>query len=355
LKRTHPGQPGIRRRRRGRGWSYVDPDGEPITDAEVRARIDGLVIPPAWTDVWITPFANGHLQAVGTDAKGRRQYLYHERWHSRQGELKHQRVLLLGAALPKARERAREPLDHRTWDRERALAVAFRLLDRGHFRIGGAAYVQANGSYGLSTLLRSHVHRRNGAVIFDYAAKSGVHRLERIDDELLVEAVSSLARRRSGTPEELLAYRTPSGWRALTGEEINEYVRSVTGLEVSAKDFRTWHGTVLGSVALAREELNHPAGRRWSDRAANQAIRRAVVAVAENLGNTPAVCRGSYINPRAIDLFRSGVTVERAVVRASGAGRSPLDVTEPAEVAGVIAELGAEPRVERAVLGLLKD
>jgi DNA topoisomerase IB len=355
LKRTHPGQPGISRRRRGRGWSYVDPDGAPISDAGIRARLDGLVIPPAWTDVWITPFANGHLQAVGTDAKGRRQYLYHDDWRSRQDLIKHQRVLRLGAALPKARGRALESFGHRGWDRERALAVAFRLLDRGHFRIGGAGYVQANGSYGLSTLLRTHVHRRNGALIFDYTAKSGVHRIERIDDEPLVEAVSSLVRRRSGSPEELLAYRTRSGWRALTGDEINEYVRSLTGVEVSAKDFRTWHGTVLGSVALAREELNRPAQRRWTERAASQAVRRSVVAVAENLGNTPAVCRASYVNPRAIDLFRSGTTIERAVVRAAGSAPNALHTTDPAAVAQVVAELGSAPQVERAVLRMLKE
>lgn len=355
LKRTHPRQPGIGRRRRGRGWSYTDPDGGPITDQPTRARIDGLAIPPAWTDVWITPFANGHLQAVGTDAKGRRQYLYHDDWHSKQDLIKHERVLRLGAALPRARERALESLGHRRWDRERALAVAFRLLDRGHFRIGGAGYVQANASYGLSTLLRTHVHRQNGALIFDYTAKSGVHRIERIDDQPLVEAVSSLARRRSDSPAELLAYRTRAGWRALTGEEINEYVRSVTGVQVSAKDFRTWHGTVLGSVALAREELNHPADRPWSERAANRAIRRAVVAVAENLGNTPAVCRGSYVNPRVIDLFRSGITIERAVVRAAGSAGEALHTADPGEAVAVIADLGAAPRVERAVLRMLRE
>ena len=355
LKRTHPGQPGITRRRRGRGWSYTDAAGEPIDDQEVRARLDGLVIPPAWTDVWITPFANGHLQAVGTDAKGRRQYLYHDDWRARQDLIKHRRVLQLGGALPGARNRALEAFGHRRWNRDRALALAFRLLDRGHFRIGGAGYVQANGSYGLSTLLRSHVRRRSGALIFEYTAKSGVHRIERIDYAALVEAVTSLMRRRGDTVDELLAYHTRAGWRALTSDEINEYVRDVTGLDVSAKDFRTWHGTVLASVALAREMLLHPDDRRWTERAADRAVRRSVVAVAANLGNTPAVCRASYVNPRAIDLFRSGTTIDRAVTRAARSAPDALTAGEPAEVADRVAVLGATPGVERAVLRLLKE
>lgn len=355
LRRTHPGQPGFTRRRRGRGWSYYDAAGELITDTGIRARVDGLAIPPAWQDVWVTPFANGHLQAVGTDAKGRRQYLYHPAWQDSRDRVKHRRVLQFGAALPKARTVAMEQLAKSDWSQERALAVAFRLLDLGHFRIGGAAYVQANGSYGLSTLLRSHVRRHNGVLIFEYAAKSGLARVERIDDELLVDAVGALARRRATAPEELLAYRSAGGWRPLTGEEINEYVRSVTGLAVSAKDFRTWHGTVLGSVALAWEHLGHPRGQAWSERALNRAVRRAVVAVAENLGNTPAVCRGSYINPRTIEFFRSGVTIERTIAAMTGTGSAATRTPDAAETAARVAELGAAPRVERAVLKMLKE
>jgi DNA topoisomerase IB len=196
----------------------------------------GLAVAPAWQDVWITPFANGHLQAVGTDTKGRRQYLYHPAWQDNRNRIKHRRVLLFGAALPAARTVVLEQLGQSGWNQERALAVAFRLLDLGHFRVGGAAYVQANGSSGLSTLLRSHVRRHNGVLIFEYTAKSGLTRVARIDDVLLVDAVGALARRRATEPQELLAYRTGVGWRPLTGEEINEYVRSATGLSVSAKD-----------------------------------------------------------------------------------------------------------------------
>jgi len=328
--------------------------GERITDPAVRDRIDALVIPPAWRDVWITPFPNGHLQAVGTDARGRRQYLYHAAWQSNRDRLKHQRVLQLGAALPRARSVALEHLEQPRFSHERALAIAFRLLDRGYFRIGAAAYVQANGSYGLSTLLRDHVRRRGSILIFEYVAKSGVNRVERIDDPLLVDLVGELARRRGVTPEELLAYRTRAGWHCLGGEEINEYVRAVTRLDVSAKDFRTWHGTVLGSVALAEEELAHDEAA-WNERTRNRAIGRAVAAVAENLGNTPAVCRGSYVNPRAIELFRSGVTIERTIRRLTGGSPEVLVNDPAADHARRIAALGAEPAVERAVLRMLRD
>jgi hypothetical protein len=154
LRRTNPGQPGITRRRRGKGWAYLNSDGSPVTDMSVRRRIDSLVIPPAWRDVWITPFANGHLQAVGTDAAGRRQYLYHPDWHNNRSRQKHQRVLALGAALPRARSVVARDLTAPELTRERLLATAFRLLDAGHFRIGGEIYSETNGSYGLSTLRR---------------------------------------------------------------------------------------------------------------------------------------------------------------------------------------------------------
>ncbi len=352
LRRTNPAQPGLSRERRGRGWSYVGVDGQRIADPDIRARIEELAIPPAWRDVWITPYPNGHLQAVGTDDRGRRQYLYHEAWERDRARLKHRRVLRLGAALPGARSIALEHLGGSRWTQERALAVAFRLLDRGHFRIGGAAYVQANGSYGLSTLLRRHVHRRNGVLIFEYVAKSGLTRVERIDDPLLVDLVGKLAGRRGGTLEELLAYHTSSGWHGLNGEEINDYVRTVTGLDVTAKDFRTWHGTVLGSVALADQHLIH-GGDEWTERSRKRAIGQAIAAVAENLGNTPAVCRRSYVNPRAIELFRSGVTIGRTLRRLSDGA---VDATgADCDDAERIAALGAEPSVERAVLRMLGD
>ncbi len=354
LRRTHPGQPGLTRRRSGRGWAYFDAGGALVTDRGVRRRIEALVIPPAWQDVWITPFPNGHLQAVGTDAAGRRQYLYHPDWQENRNRIKHARVLELGAALPRARSIVVEHLSEKSLTRERVLGTAFRLLDRGHFRIGGQIYAETNGSYGLSTLRRDHVHRRSGALVFEYVAKSGLERVERIEDPVLLEVMGSLLRRRAGDIDALLVYKAGGDWRRLTSDDINSYVKEVVGLDVSAKDFRTWHGTVLGSVAMADEQLHHPAGKAWSRTALDKAIRRSVQAVAENLGNTPAVCRGSYINPRAIELFRQGVTISQAVSRIS------RELADAVSVEGRIPPdrlpaIGAAPSVERAVLEMLAE
>ena len=282
LRRTNPGQPGITRRRRGKGWAYLDSDGATVTDKTVRRRIDALVIPPAWQDVWITPFANGHLQAVGTDAAGRRQYLYHPDWQDSRSQQKHQRVLALGAALPRARRAIARDLTASGLTRERLLATAFRLLDAGHFRIGGEIYTETNGSYGLSTLRRGHVRRQHGLLVFEYVAKSGVAHTERIDDPILLDTVGALLRRRGGDMDELLVYRDGRSWRKVTSDEINAYVKSVVELDVSAKDFRTWHGTVLGSVAMATEHLVRPADKPWSKSGLDKA----------SLSNVP--CPGSF-------------------------------------------------------------
>ena len=208
---------------------YLGSNGSPVTDKAVRGRIAALVIPPAWQDVWITPFANGHLQAVGTDAAGRRQYLYHPDRLKSRSQQKHQRVLALGAALPRARSAVAEDLTDSKLSRERVLATAFRLLDAGHFRIGGEIYAETNGSYGLSTLRREHVRRQHGLLVFEYVAKSGVAHTERIDDPILLETVGALMRRRGGGFDELLVYRDGRDWRKVTSEEINAYVKTAVG------------------------------------------------------------------------------------------------------------------------------
>ena len=345
-------EPGFTRRRRGRGWSYQDRDGATITDPVVRARIDALAIPPAWYDVWITPFANGHLQAVGTDTAGRRQYLYHADWLTDRGRIKYERALALGRALPRGRAMVAQDLSRPTLGRDLVLATAFRLLDRGHFRVGSAAYADRYGSYGLSTLRRDHVQRRRGTLVFSYVAKGGLGRVERIEDPDLLDTVGALLRRRGGPDlDELLVYRDSNGWWRITGADINEYVRQALRLEASAKDFRTWHGTVLGAVAAAAEFRRHRSGQRWSARALDRAIRNAVIAVAENLGNTPAVCRSSYVHPGVIDQFRRGATIDHAVTRIHGwraieKHDRPLD----AEWVNMV---GSDPAVERATLRLV--
>ncbi|RIJ69991.1 DNA topoisomerase IB [Nakamurella silvestris] len=345
LRRSTPAKPGITRRRAGKGWTYLDPDGSRVTAAE-KARIDALVIPPAWREVWICPWPNGHLQAIGTDAAGRRQYQYHDDWQAQRHHEKYRRVVTFGSRLPKARERVDTDLSGADLSRERVLATAFRLLDVGHFRIGGEVYAETNGSFGLATIRRDQVRREKSDLVFDYTAKSGLHRIERIHDEILLEVVAPLRARRGG-PAELLAYREGRSWHRITGEDINTYLKEVTGLEVSAKDFRTWHGTVLAAVALAQEFAGHDPEKVWSQRAKAKAVRQAVVAVSDQLGNTPAVCRTSYINPAVVDAFEEGATITSAVLRAERL--LPADAPDPLHM------LSLQPTVERAVLKLLRS
>jgi DNA topoisomerase IB len=334
LRTVSPSDPGYSRRRAGRGFVYLDRE-ERVTDAAVIARIKGLVIPPAWQDVWICKLANGHIQAVGSDAAERRQYLYHPAWREKRDQAKHDRVLRVAARLPRARTQAAHDLALDGMPRERALATAFRLLDLGFFRIGGESYAEQNGSYGLATITRDQVSVSGGKVVFDYVAKSGQERYLALADPVLLDAVQALQRRRSGG-QELLAYRVGSRWRDVTSDDINDYVKSVVGGEVSAKDFRTWHGTVLAAVALgvSTHAASTPTSRR-------RAIARAMREVADYLGNTPAVARKAYVDPRVIDLFEDGVTIE-PVLRRLGEG---VD-------AGLPATHGV---AERATLRLLRS
>jgi DNA topoisomerase I len=304
-----PHSGGWTRRRAGSGFSYLDEQGRRITDPEVVQRIRSLAIPPAWRDVWICPVPNGHIQAVGTDDAGRRQYLYHPVWREQRDRAKHDRVLEVAARLPQARQLVERHLQLPGMPRERALATAFRLLDLGFFRIGGEAYAEQNGSFGLATIGRQHVSVEGDLIVFDYIAKSGKERYVAVGDPAVREAVLTLLRRRSGGPE-LLAHRERGRWVDVTSADINEYVKLVVGGEVSAKDFRTWHGTVLAAVALAvsTHVADTPTARR-------RAVARAMSEVASYLGNTPSVARASYVDPRVIDLFEDGITVEPALRR----------------------------------------
>ena len=302
LRTVSPSQPGYTRRRTGKGFVYLD-DCERLTDPDEIARIKALVIPPAWKDVWICKAPNGHIQAVGTDDAGRRQYLYHPVWRQQRDQAKHDRVLEVAARLPKARKRVAQDLALDGMPRERALAAAFRLLDLGFFRIGGEEYVDQNNSYGLATLCKKHVTLGRGhAVTFDYPAKSGKRRVQTLEDELVHGVIAALKRRRSGGAE-LFAYRDGREWVDVRSSDINDFVKELSGDEFSAKDFRTWAGTVLAAVALA------VADQARSETARKRAISRAYQEVAHYLGNTPAVCRKSYVDPRVVDRYRAGVTI----------------------------------------------
>ena len=328
LRRVSPSMPGWSRRRHGRGFVYRDENGRRLAATDV-ARCKTLVIPPAWRDVWICPLANGHLQAVGTDDAGRRQYLYHPDWRAKRDRAKHDRVLEVGTRLPRARARVSQYLALDGMPRERALATAFRLLDLGLFRVGGEEYADEYGSYGLATLEKRHVHLDGEGVVFDYEAKSGQRHHAVVGDAAVRTAVAVLLRRRGGG-RQLLAYRQGRRWHDVTSRDINEFVKEVVGGDVSAKDFRTWHATVVAAAALAES-----ADAASTKTARRRALRQAAERVSEQLGNTPAVARRSYVDPRVVDRFEAGETI--AVTTAT-----PDDER-------------ARRRAERAVLRLLAD
>ena len=291
------------RRRRGRGFSYEDPAGDVIEDEETLERIRALAIPPAWKEVWICPDPFGHIQATGYDEAGRKQYVYHERWQQRQAERKFELVRRFALALPKLRRAVTADLRRQGMPRERALACGVRLLDLGFFRVGSEVYAEENESFGLATVRREHVAIKPNEVVFDFPAKSGQRRIQSIRDAAARRAIEAMYRRRSG-PEDLLAYRAGGAWVDIRSDDINAYIHEKIGDEFTAKDFRTWHGTVLAAVALAGEQPPR------SEAAAKRVIAGAVKQVSEALGNTPAVCRASYIDPRVLDRYRDGVTIK---------------------------------------------
>ncbi|MFC4062216.1 DNA topoisomerase IB [Planomonospora corallina] len=328
LRQSDPAEPGIRRRRRGHGFSYHHPDGRPVRDRRVLARIRALALPPAWTDVWICRSADGHIQAVGTDSAGRRQYRYHDVWRAEQDRIKFDRVLEMADRLPKFRDRVAEHLAQRGLTRERVLAAAARMLDIGFFRVGGESYE----SYGLATLRMEHVTCSAGRVSCSYPAKGGKQREVELADADVCKVVTAL--HRAGEEGELLRYRDGSRWVDVRSDDINAYLREVFECEVSAKDFRTWHATVLAAVGLAvsvRARSRH--GRR-------RAVSRVMAEVAGYLGNTPAVARASYVDPRVIEAYERGRTIDRAITELG----ADVDFGQPATHGGM----------ERAVISLLR-
>jgi DNA topoisomerase-1 len=321
LRRSDCSGPGISRRRRGRGFEYRDADGNRIDDPEDLQRIRELGVPPAWQDVWICPSPLGHLQATGIDAAGRKQYLYHRRWRERRDAEKFDDMARFARALPRLRERVEDDLDGTELDRERVLACAVRLLDRGFFRIGSEAYAVQNESYGLATMCKRHVTlAADGEMVFDYPAKSGQRRIQAVVDPRASEIVAALKRRRGGG-DELLAFKEGRRWRDVRSEDINAYLKEATSEEFSAKDFRTWNATVLAAVALSvsGEVADAKTGRQ-------RAISRAIKEVAHYLGNTPAVCRASYIDPRVFDAYRGGLVIGRPLQEAVDAEDGQLHI-----------------------------
>lgn len=307
LRRSDLAEPGLSRRRCGRGFVYTDAGGRRVTDEETLERVQGLVIPPAWQDVWISPWPHGHIQAVGVDAAGRRQYLYHPHWRVRRDKDKHTRARELGVALPEVRAALAVDLTGSGLTRERVLAAALRLIDLGLFRVGGEGYAKDNGSYGIATALRSHVSATRGGVSFCMPAKHGVEFCQDVTEPAVCDVLRALLRRRDGS-DRLLACWAPAErqWQELRSDHINAYLREKVGavdglsVDVTAKDFRTWHGTVLMAMALADDEPPR------SSTARKRVVAQAYRDVAETLSNTPAVARSSYVDPRVVDRWYDG-------------------------------------------------
>lgn len=311
LRRVDPAGPGITRRRAGRGFIYRDSSGARVHDEGTLARIRNLVIPPAWEDVWISPNPRGHIQVRGIDQRGRLQYVYHEAWHRRRDRQKFDRMVAFAQALPALRERVAHALSgSEAMSRERVLACAIRLLELGFFRIGSEGYAEENHTYGLATMLKDHVMLCAGTtLVFDYIAKSGRRRIQSVVDSDIFAVVQRLKRRRGGGPR-LLAYREAGTWIDLHAADINGEIKAWTGGDFTAKDFRTWEATLLAAIALAVSDHVSTASAR------RRAVSRAMKEVAHYLGNTPAVARSSYVDPRLIDHYLAGETVATALASA---------------------------------------
>lgn len=299
LRHVSDSRPGITRVRTPHGFDYHHPDGSKVSDADTLARIRKLAIPPAYENVWICPAPNGHLQAVGRDARGRKQYRYHARWREVRDEAKYGKMLLFGNVLPKIRQRVAQDLERRGLPRDKVLAAIVRLLETTLMRVGNDEYARANNSYGLTTLRNRHVKIEGGSRIrFDFRGKHGTE--HHID--LRSKRLAAIVRRCQELPgQELFQYLDEDGTpRAIDSEHVNDYLREITGADISAKDFRTWAGTNLAALALRELEGVD------TETKARRNMLRAVEAVARLLGNTPAICRKCYIHPGIFDGYLDG-------------------------------------------------
>lgn len=300
LRRSNLNRPGYQRRRRGRSTSYLDVAGRPISDPQELGRLRDLVIPPAWRDVWICPDPAGHIQAVGVDAAGRRQYLYHSQWRVRRDAAKFQHVRRVADRLPRLRRRIAADLRGGGLRRERVLAAVVRLLDLGMFRIGSDQYAAGDDpTFGLATLRSAHTSVSRGCVVLEFPAKGGVAQVRRIDDAEVCQVLRALRRRRRGE-QRLFCYWDGRQWRDVHSDEVNDYLRQASGTEMTAKDFRTWHATVLAAIRLADGAVPRSVAAR------RRAVAGVMREVAELLGNTPTVARASYVDPRVVELYHRG-------------------------------------------------
>lgn len=316
---------GIKRKRQGKGFRYVSPDGSPMHDPQVMRRIKSLAIPPAWTNVWICQNPNGHLQATGRDARGRKQSRYHPRWREVRDETKYHRMMLFGAALPAIRKRVEQDLSLPGLPREKILAAIVRLLETTFIRIGNNEYARENGSYGLTTLRNKHVAVKGSTVTFDFKGKSGREHTIDLHDRRL----AAIIKRCHDLPGyELFQYIDPEGNRhSVDASDVNEYLRQITNEDFTAKDFRTWAGTVLAAMALRAIESFD------SEAQAKKNIVQAIEEVAQRLGNTPSVCRKCYVHPAVLDAYLDGAMLEALKQRTEQEIADGLTGLKPEEAA----------------------
>jgi DNA topoisomerase-1 len=341
LRYVNDTMPGVRRKRAGKSFGYIGPDGERITDPDRIAWFKRLAIPPAWTDVWISPVKRGHIQATGRDARGRKQYRYHPRWREVRDESKYGRLIEFARALPRIRKRTDRDLRRRGFPREKVLALVIRLLEATLIRVGNEEYARDNKSFGLSTLLDRHVKRQGSTVKFSFKGKSGKDHEVPVRDRRLARLVKEV---QELPGQELFQYVDDDGQRqSIDSDAVNEYLREISGEAFTAKDFRTWAGTVAASLALKDFlEIDDDAGRK-------KAIVGAIERVAGQLGNTPAVCRAAYVHPEVLESYLDGTLVDALSARARGAGRGAHALRpEEAAVLGLLqARLARMAREER--------
>ncbi len=330
--------PGVGRRRAGKGFSYIGLDGERITDANRVGWFKSLAIPPAWTDVWVCPIKSGHIQATGRDARGRKQYRYHPRWREVRDEAKYGRLIEFARALPRIRRRADRDLRRRGLPREKVLALIVRLLEETLIRVGNEEYVRENRSFGLSTLRDRHAKVRGAGVTFTFRGKAGKEHTIGVQDRRLARLVKQC---QEIPGQELFQYYEADGSRVdVTSGDVNDYLREISGDEFTAKDFRTWAGTVAAAMALEEFlEVDDEAGRK-------KAIVEAIELVAKRLGNTPAVSRACYMHPEVIERYLDGTMIDALSRRARGIGRGAHALRpEEAAVLGLLqARLARERR-----------
>ena len=337
LRYVSDAQPGIRRRKSGRGFRYVDAQGKPIRDDETLKRIRALVIPPAWTRVWICSDPRGHLQATGRDARGRKQSRYHTRWRSVRDETKYERMLLFGAALGGIRVRLEQDLALPGLPRDKVLATIIRLMERTLIRVGNEAYARENKSYGLTTMRAKHVEINGSKIIFRFRGKSGKPHTIGLQDRRLARIVREC---QELPGHELFEYLDEAGeTRKVGSADVNDYLRSVSGEDFTAKDFRTWAGTVLACRALRQFDESA------SESAAKRNVVEAIKSVAQRLGNTPSVCRKCYVHPAVIECYLTGKLARRTLRKVEEATDEILRE----------AEEDALRKEERAVMELLQD